>query len=209
LINKKTKKENNRILFTKPIPNSKNYALNLNNISNILNILGDSKSYQELKLSINEINNTVAKKNKLVNIKNSCSLLKKYQYALINIYTKNKKINKNIKVNKNIEKKYEIISFNRPLFMKHGQILPINEDINNKRIIKLNRPLSLNEFLFQFDFGTYIHNMKKNSLLNIMNKYYSSLINLFETNVLTNKEILSIFNDKVKYIYTLFEENKI
>jgi hypothetical protein len=51
--------------------------------------------------------------------------------------------------------------------------------------------------------------MKKNSLLNIMNKYYSSLINLFETNVLTNKEILSIFNDKVKYIYTLFEENKI
>jgi hypothetical protein len=209
LINKKTKKENNRILFTKPIPNSKNYALNLNNISNILNILGDSKSYQELKLSINEINNTVAKKNKLVNMKNSCSLLKKYQYALINIYTKNKKINKNIKVNKNIEKKYEIISFNRPLFMKHGQILPINEDINNKRIIKLNRPLSLNEFLFQFDFGTYIHNMKKKSLLNIMNKYYSSLINLFETNVLTNKEIFSIFNDKVKYLYTLFEENKI
>jgi hypothetical protein len=132
---------------------------------------------------------------------------------LINIYTKNKKINKIIKINKDIEKKFEIISFNRPLFMKHGQILPINENINNKRVIKLNRPLSLNEFLFQFDFDTYINNMKKNiilkkknNLLNIMNNYYSSLINLFETKVLTNKEISSIFNDKVKYIYTLFEE---
>jgi len=88
-----------------------------------------------------------------------------------------------------IEKKFEIISFNRPLSLKHGQILPINEDINNKRIIKLNRPLSLNEFLFQFDFDTHIHNMQKKILLNKMNKYYSSLINLFETKVLTNKEI--------------------
>jgi hypothetical protein len=109
-------------------------------------------------------------------------------------------------INKNIEKKIEITSFNRPLSLKHGQILPINEDINNKRIIKLNRPLSLNEFIFQFDLDTYIHNMKKNILLNKMNKYYSSLINLFETKVLTNKEISSIYNDKVKYISTLFEE---
>jgi hypothetical protein len=130
--------------------------------------------------------------------------LKKYQDILINKYIKNNK-----KINKNIEKKFEIISFNRPLSLKHGQILPINEDINNKRIIKLNRPLSLNEFLFQFDFDTHIHNMQKNILLNQINKYYSSLINLFETKVLTNKEISSIFSDKVKYISTLFEEKKI
>ena len=128
---------------------------------------------------------------------------KKYQDILINIYTKKKKINKNI------EKKIDIISFNRPLSLKHGQILPINENINNKRIIKLNRPLSLKEFLFQFDFDTHIHNMQKTFLLDIMNKYYSSLINLLERKVLTNKEISSMFNDKVKYIYTLFEENKI
>ena len=202
LINKKTKKENNRILFTKPIPNSKNYVLNLKNTLNILNKLGHSNSSQELKL-IHVLNNIVAQKYIPVNTKNSCLLLKKYKDTLINIYTKNKKINKNI------EKKFEIISFNRPLSLKHGQILPINEDINNKRIIKLNRPLSLNEFLFQFDFDTYIHNMKKNILLNKMNKYYSSLISLFETKVLTNKEISSIYNDKVKYISTLFEEKKI
>gem|GEM_PF-7068179 len=110
--------------------------------------------------------------------------MKKYQDILINKYIKNNK-----KINKNIEKKFEIISFNRPLSLKHGQILPINEDINNKRMIKLNRPLSLNEFLFQFDFDTHIHNMQKKILLNKMNKYYSSLINLFETKVLTNKEI--------------------
>jgi alpha-glucosidase (family GH31 glycosyl hydrolase) len=66
---------------------------------------------------------------------------------LINIYTKNKKIGKNIKINKDINEKFEIISFNRPpLLLKHGQILPINENVNNKRVIKLNRPLSLEEF---------------------------------------------------------------
>ena len=202
LINKKTKKENNRILFTKPIPNSKNYALDLKKTLNILNKLGHSISFQELNLDINEIKKTVAQKYIPVNTKNVL-LLKKYQDILINIYTKNKKIYKNI------EKKFDIISFNRPLSLKHGQILPINEDINNKRIIKLNRPLSLNEFLFQFDFYTHIHNMQKNILLNIMNKYYSSLINLFETEVLTNKEISSIFDDKVKSISTLFEDKKI
>ena len=202
LINKKTKKENNRILFTKPIPNSKNYALDLKKTLNILNKLGHSNSFQELNLDINEIKKTVAQKYIPVNTKNVL-LLKKYQDILINIYTKNKKIYKNI------EKKFDIISFNRPLSLKHGQILPINEDINNKRIIKLNRPLSLNEFLFQFDFYTHIHNMQKNILLNIMNKYYSSLINLFETEVLTNKEISSIFDDKVKSISTLFEDKKI
>jgi Mitochondrial ribosomal protein (VAR1) len=203
LINKKTKKENNMILFSKPIPNSKDYALDLKEIGNILNRLGYSKSLKKLKLTINEIDNTVAQKNISVNTKNYCLLLKEYQDILINIYIKKKKINKNI------EKKFEIISFNRPLSLKHGQILPINEDINNKRIIKLNRPLSLNEFLFQFDFDTYIHNMQKNILLNKMNKYYSSLINLFETKVLSNKEISSIFNNKVKSIFTLFEEKKI
>jgi Mitochondrial ribosomal protein (VAR1) len=202
LINKKTKKENNRILFTKPIPNSKNYALDLKKTLNILNKLGHSNSFQELNLDINEIKKTVAQKYIPVNTKNVL-LLKKYQDILINLYTKNKKIYKNI------EKKFDIISFNRPLSLKHGQILPINEDINNKRIIKLNRPLSLNEFLFQFDFYTHIHNMQKNILLNIMNKYYSSLINLFETEVLTNKEISSIFDDKVKSISTLFEDKKI
>jgi hypothetical protein len=203
LINKKTKKENNIILFSKPIPNSKNYALDLKEIFYILNKLGYYKSFPKLKLKINELDNTVAQKNIGVNTKYYCLLLKKYQDILINKYIKNKKISKNI------EKKFEIISFNRPLSLKHGQILPINEDINNKRIIKLNRPLSLNEFLFQFDFDTHIHNMQKNILLNQINKYYSSLINLFETKVLTNKEISSIFSDKVKYISTLFEEKKI
>jgi hypothetical protein len=204
LINKKTKKEKNMILFSKPIPNSKNSVLDLKEIWNILNRLGYSNSFPELKLRINEIDNTVAQKNIAVNTKNSCLLLKKYQDILINKYIINNK-----KINKNIEKKFEIISFNRPLSLKHGQILPINEDINNKRMIKLNRPLSLNEFLFQFDFDTHIHNMQKNILLNKMNKYYSSLINLFETKVLTNKEISWIFSDKVKYISTLFEEKKI
>ena len=137
----------------------------------------------------------------------------KSQYEPFNLITwlnilKNKYVLRTL-INKNIEKKIEITSFNRPLSLKHGQILPINEDINNKRIIKLNRPLSLNEFIFQFDLDTYIHNMKKKILLNKMNKYYSSLINLFETKVLTNKEISSIYNDKVKYISTLFEEKKI
>jgi len=179
LINKKTKKEKNRILFTKPIPNSKNYGLDLINTLNILNELGHSNRIQELK-----------KRSKNIQI----DLLKKYQYTLINIYTK--------KINKNIEKKFDIISFNRPLSLEHGQILPINEDINNKRIIKLNRPLSLNEYLFQFDFDTHIHNMQKNTLFNIMNNYSSSLINLFEKKVFTNKEISSIFNDKVKYFST-------
>ena len=123
--------------------------------------------------------------------------MEKYQDILINIYNEKKKINKNI------EKKIDIISFNRPLSLKHGQILPINENINNKRIIKLNRPLSLKEFLFQFDFDTHIHNMQKTFLLDIMNKYYSSLINLLERKVLTNKEISSMFNDK-KTIFILY-----
>jgi len=92
---------------------------------------------------------------------------------LINIYTKNKKIGKIIKINKDIDKKFEIISFNRPLLLKHGQILPINENINNKRVIKLNRPLSLKEFLYQFDFDTYFNNIekeKKNEILNEINE---------------------------------------
>jgi hypothetical protein len=57
--------------------------------------------------------------------------------------------------------------------LKHGQILPINENINNKRVIKLNRPLSLKEFLYQFDFDTYFNNIekeKKNEILNEINK---------------------------------------
>jgi hypothetical protein len=167
LRNKKTKKEvNNRILFTKPTPNSKNFELDLNKLVYLLNILGHSKSSRELKLKINKIN---TEKNKLINTKNLGSLLKKSQWTLINIYTKNKKIDKIIKINKDIDKKFEIISFNRPLFLKHGQILPINENINNKRVIKLNRPLSLNEFLYQFDFDTYIDNMEKNDILNRIN----------------------------------------
>jgi hypothetical protein len=238
LRNKKTKKEvNNRILFTKPTPNSKNFELDLNNLVYLLNMLGHSKSSQELKLKINkrntvgqelelkiinkintvvqelelnwnkintivqilnlkintvrqelifiwnkinigqkllkltwsEIENIVAEKNKRINTKNLGSLFKKSQWTLINIYTKNKKIDKIIKINKDIDKKFEIISFNRPLFLKHGQILPINENINNKRVIKLNRPLSLNEFLFQFDFDTYIDNIEKNNILNKRN----------------------------------------
>ena len=164
LINKKTKEENNRILFAKPIPNSLNSQLKI----------------------VKTLNNT----NKLEN---------SYQDFLINKY-------KDQKITKNLEKNFDIISFNRPLYLKHGQTLPINEDINNKRIIKLNRPFSLKEFIFQFDFDTYIHNRRISFLFFIMNKYYSSLINLVETKVLTNKEKLSMLNDKVKYIYTLFEE---
>jgi len=48
-------------------------------------------------------------------------------------------------------------------------MLPINENINNKRVIKLNRPLSLDEFLYQFDFDTYINNIEKNGILNEIN----------------------------------------
>jgi hypothetical protein len=237
LRNKKTKKEvNNRILFTKPTPNSKDFELNLNNLVNLLNILEDSKSSQEIELEINkintvaqeielkinkintvwqklefnlnkintvvqelelywdkmnvvqeielylnkinleqkelkwsEINNKLVEENKQKKNKNLGSLFKRSQWTLINIYTKNKKIKKIIKINKDIDKKFEIISFNRPLFLKHGQMLPINENINNKRVIKLNRPLSLDEFLYQFDFDTYINNIEKNGILNEIN----------------------------------------
>ena len=99
LINKKTKKENNMILFSKPIPNSKNYALDLKENLNILNKLGYSKSFPKLNSRINEIDNAVAQKNTTVNTKNSCLLLKKYQDILVNKYTKSKQINKNIEKN--------------------------------------------------------------------------------------------------------------
>jgi len=56
LINKTKKEVKNRILFTKPIPNSKDFELNLNNLMNLLNRLEDSKSYQEIELKINKIN---------------------------------------------------------------------------------------------------------------------------------------------------------
>ena len=181
LINKTKKEVKNRILFTKPIPNSKDFELNLNNLMNLLNRLEDSKSYQEIELKINKINLEQKEKkwseinNKLVEEKpnNLGILFKKSQWTLINIYTKNKKIGKIIKINKDIDKKFEIISFNRPLLLKHGQILPINENINNKRVIKLNRPLSLKEFLYQFDFDTYFNNIekeKKNEILNEINE---------------------------------------
>jgi hypothetical protein len=100
---------------------------------------------------------------------------------LINIYTKNKKLEKIIKINKDIDKKFDIISFNRPFSLKHGQILPINEDINNKRVIKLNRPLSLKEFLDQFDIDTFFKENKE-----ILNK----------KNVILNKD-LPIFDDPI------------
>jgi hypothetical protein len=182
LINKSKKEVKNRILFTKPTPNSKDFELNLKNLMNLLNKLEDSKSSQEIELKINKINLEQKEKkwseiinNKLVEekTKNLGILFKKSQWTLINIYTKNKKIGKIIKINKDIDKNFEIISFNRPLLLKHGQILPINENINNKRVIKLNRPLSLKEFLYQFDFDTYINNIekeKKNEILNEINE---------------------------------------
>ena len=182
LINKSKKEVKNRILFTKPTPNSKDFELNLKNLMNLLNKLEDSKSSQEIELKINKINLEQKEKkwseiinNKLVEekTKNLGILFKKSQWTLINIYTKNKKIGKIIKINKDIDKNFEIISFNRPLLLKHGQILPINENINNKRVIKLNRPLSLKEFLYQFDFDTYINNIekeKKNEILNEINR---------------------------------------
>jgi hypothetical protein len=77
LINKKTKIINNRILFTKPIPNTENYESDLNNIADLLNMLGHSKSSQEVKLKINKINKIIGQKNIRVKTKNLCSLLKK------------------------------------------------------------------------------------------------------------------------------------
>jgi hypothetical protein len=56
LINKSKKEVNNRILFTKPTPNSKDFELNLKNLMNLLNKLEDSKSSQEIELKINKIN---------------------------------------------------------------------------------------------------------------------------------------------------------
>jgi hypothetical protein len=170
------------------------------NLNKINTVVQELKLYwnkmnvvQELELNLNKINlgqkelkwseieNIVAEKNKQKKTKNLGSLFKKSQWTLINIYTKNKKIDKIIKINKDIDKKFEIISFNRPLFLKHGQILPINENINNKRVIKLNRPLSLNEFLFQFDFDTYINNMEKNDILNKIN--LSTFVNIIKKKV--------------------------
>ena len=52
------------ILFSKPIPNSKNYALDLKEILNILNKLGYSKSFPKL--------NSRIKRNR------QCSSTKKY-----------------------------------------------------------------------------------------------------------------------------------
>ena len=181
LINKTKKEVNSRILFTKPIPNTKDFELSLNNLMNLLNRLEDSKSSQEIELNLNKINLEQKEKkwseinNKLEEKKkNLAILLKRSQWTLINIYTKNKKIDKIIKINKDIDKKFEIISFNRPLLLKHGQILSLNENINNKKVIKLNRPLSLDEFWDQFDFDTYINNIekeKKNEILNEINKF--------------------------------------
>lgn len=181
LINKETKKEeNNRILFAKPIPDFAN--------NEVLK--------KEIK-TLNKINNIG------INTKNCLIILQKYLEKkrirkLLSFWKKNKKIYKNI------QKKYEIISFNKPLFLKHEQILVSNEDINNKRIIKFNRPFSLTEYLFQHDFKRSIDNMFI-YLLDIFNKYYSSLTNLVERKVITNKEKSLMFNDlKKKINLTLF-----
>jgi hypothetical protein len=182
LINKETKKENNIILFSKPIPK---FSIN---------------ETLEIK-TLNKINNTP------INTKNCLIILQKHLEKkiirnLLSIWKKKKKIYKNI------QKKYEIISFNRPLFLKHEQILPSNEDINNKRIIKLNRPFSLDEYLFQYDFKTSIDKILI-YWLDIINKYYSSLTNLVERKVITNKEKSSMFNDIKKNInLALFYEEK-
>jgi hypothetical protein len=182
LINKETKKENNIILFSKPIPK---FSIN---------------ETLEIK-TLNKINNTP------INTKNCLIILQKHLEKkiirnLLSIWKKKKKIYKNI------QKKYEIISFNRPLFLKHEQILPSNEDINNKRIIKLNRPFSLDEYLFQYDFKTSIDKILI-YWLDIINKYYSSLTNLVERKVITNKEKSSMFNDiKKKINLALFFEEK-
>jgi hypothetical protein len=241
LINKTKKEVKNRILFTNPTPNSKDFELSLSNLINLLNGLGDLKNSQEIKLKIkkinrvwekieeinkvwekikytlNEINTIVVQdldlfwkkmnvvqeiqlnlnkislkqeeikwseiKNKLVEEKTKYLgiLFNKSKWTLINIYTKNKKLEKIIKINKDIDKKFDIISFNRPFSLKHGQILPINEDINNKRVIKLNRPLSLKEFLDQFDIDTFFKENKE-----ILNK----------KNVILNKD-LPIFDDPI------------
>jgi len=93
LINKKTKKENNRILFTKPIPNSLNCGLKIIKTLNKINKnkLEFSKSFHCLNLKKNGIKNVVAPGYIPVNKKNCLILLKIYQDILMNIYTKAKK----------------------------------------------------------------------------------------------------------------------
>jgi hypothetical protein len=176
-IHKKTKKERNRILLKKGVvtPLSKNLELKIKTLSKIKNMFDNSLF--------------IKFKNKLENKLENSLLLKLERNKKKNIY-------------KIIEMKKDTISFKRPLFLNNEQKLSTNEDINNKRIIKLNRPLSLKEFMFQFDFNTYIDKILS-SLLDKMNKYSSSLINLVETKVLTNKEKSLLFNDKVKNIKTL------
>jgi hypothetical protein len=56
LINKTKKEVKNRILFTNPTPNSKDFELSLSNLINLLNGLGDLKNSQEIKLKIKKIN---------------------------------------------------------------------------------------------------------------------------------------------------------
>ena len=184
LINNKTKKENNIILFTEPVP-----KLSINKVLKI-------------KTLINKINNIPINTTSCLRILQE-HVEKKKISNLVSIWKKNKKIYIKKYKNINIAKKYEIISFNRPLFLKHEQILPSNENINNKKILKLNRPFSLDEYLFQYDFKTLIDKMLI-SWLDIFKKYSSSLTYLVKRKMITNKEKSSRFNDLKKSYFTLF-----
>jgi hypothetical protein len=185
IINKRTKEKSNIILLHKRIPNfSDNQKLKIktfinkiieNNIEN--NYTSSSSISFNLLKYLNKVKGIVTPLSyKSLNMQDCAKILKNYQNYLINIFTRNKKI----------EKKLEIISFNRPLTLKNGLKLATNEDINNKKIIKFNRPLSLKEYSDQFDYNSYTS---------------SNLNYLVETKLINNKEKLSIINDNVLYSY--------
>jgi hypothetical protein len=181
IINKRTKEKSNTILLHRRIPNfSDNHKLKIKTfinkiIENNLYASSSSISFNLLKY-LSKLKGIVTPLNSKLNMQDCAKILKDYQNYLINIFTRNKKI----------EKKLEIISFNRPLTLKNGLKLATNEDINNKKIIKFNRPLSLKEYSNQFDYNSYTS---------------SNLNYLVETKLISNKEKLSIINDNVLYSY--------
>jgi len=87
---------------------------------------------------------------KSLNMEDYTEILSKHRHNFIQKYLENKKNNKNLK----IEKIFEMISFNRPLSLHNGLKLPTNENINNKKIIKMNRPFDKDEYPDQLDHNT-------------------------------------------------------
>jgi hypothetical protein len=201
------KHSNNKVIITKYVYNTEAMFL-WENVQKALEILYNPE--KELEIFLHEDEDTKDKdkykeeksKYKSFNLENMLKEVFKFKHVLRTTTHKKSKKERNTiffnksdktplinkvfkkikKIYKIIEKKEEIITFNRPLYLSNEQKLDINEDINNKRIIKLNRSLSLEEFMTQFDFKTYNDKVLKY----ISDKYSISL---------TNKEKLSLFNE--------------